>query len=66
MDHEHELYPVVQRQIYITHSEAWTEICLLTTPYEYVSHVSDTGRLCITSGAIQRKVPTRDMCVVWE
>lgn len=37
-----------------------------TTPYEYVSHVSDTGRLWITSGAIHGNVPTNDMCVVWE
>ncbi len=38
----------------------------LTTPYEYVSQVSDTGRLWMTSGAIQGNVPTRDMWVVWE
>lgn len=37
----------------------------LTTPYEKVSQVSDTGRLWITSGAIQGNVPTKDMCVVW-
>lgn len=37
---------------------------LLTTPKEKVSHVSDTGKLWITSGAIHGNVPTRDMCVV--
>lgn len=37
----------------------------LTTPKENVSQVSDTGRLWITSGAIQGNVPTNDMCVVW-
>ncbi len=42
------------------------DIHTLTTPYEYVSQVSDTGRLWMTSGAIQGNVPTRDMWVVWE
>lgn len=40
-------------------------IYTLTTPKEKVSQVSDTGRLWMTSGAIQGNVPTRDMCVVW-
>ncbi len=37
---------------------------ILTTPKDHTSQDSDTGRLWMTSGAIQGNVPARDIFVV--